>query len=289
LPAAPTTPTGIAADKPEATIATASNTLPLEAAQSLASGVPCSLIDVRGEPTSGDIGRLRLTGVALPGSPFDTFLGQLRGLGHPIDIATERLVPGHCAALAAVADLVRHSRQRSALRMTFPDTPVSVGDKLSVTIQAAGDEALYVDLYTADGAVQHLFRRSIHDSRGGADVSASAIAAGPPGQRLLVAIAGITPLNLAQRPPTENGATYLLALQREMDRVDSDAIRLRAEIALLSFVAKLPQIRQAPVVPASPRIPNLNAARCADIVGRVQLGEALSDADRSVLRTACRP
>jgi hypothetical protein len=48
-----------------------------------------------------------------------------------------------------------------------------------------------------------------------------------------------------------------------------------------------PPVTAAPGVPTRARVPQMNATKCADIVTRVQLGETLSDADRTVLQTSC--
>ena len=110
-------------------------------------------------------------------------------------------------------------------------------------------------------------------------------------RRLHTATAG--PLDLAQRPAHEHVSFYLPALQRELDRAaENPAAAPRAELLFFQVLAATtgatPTAGPAPVPTPAPRTPSLSASRCGDIVARVQLGEALSDADRTALRTQCR-
>ena len=260
-------------------------------ARSLAQGVPCALLDIRERATPQNIVPRELFGPALPGAEFDAFLRQLREQYGPMQIATQPLASGHCAAMSAVADLVRRSRaQGPALRIIAPGAPVAVGGRFKVGAAVERDMVLYVDLYEADGWVHHVLHRGLAGGSAGDVEDMTAVEAA--GQYLVVAIATPTPLAGAQRSPRERGETYLPVLKRELSRMAStSAGSVRAEIAVVAALARpaAPPPRPSPAVAAIPRAPSLNASRCADIVARAQLGEGLSDADRAALRTSCRP
>jgi hypothetical protein len=168
-----------------------------------------------------------------------------------------------------------------------------------VTAKAVPSGALYIDLYAADGMVQHLRRNMVPNTGRTTDVPVTAMVSGPPGTRLLIAIAVSSPLNLALRPAQESAATYLPALQRELDRLAPDASPPRAEIAILAVTAPPPTLppptplssppaRESPPRPAQPRVAGRGGdSRCAAIIERVQLGEGLSSTDREILQTSC--
>jgi eukaryotic-like serine/threonine-protein kinase len=281
-----------AANEPEVRSPVPSHPLSLAEAHTLALGVPCALIDVSKAGVPSDPDRLRVFGPALPGGAFDDFLRQLRAGDRSLDLATERLGPAQCPALAMIAERVRASREQDALRLTTPTEPVSVGGRLAVAVQAVRDGALIVDIYAADGSVHHFLRRTVPSGTSGSEVTFAAPAPGPLGQNLLVAIVTPAPLDLSERPASESAGAYLPALRHALAPLPSGPSGLRAEIAIVSIA---PAVRPAPspgpasVASGHPHTPSLNTARCADIVGRVQLGETLSDADRTFLRTSCGP
>ena len=261
-------------------------------ARSLARGVPCALLDVRERATPQGIVPAELFGPALPGAEFDAFLRQLRGQFGSMQINTQPLASGHCAAVSALGELVRQTREQGrALRIIAPDAPVTVGGRFKIGATVERDMVLYVDLYEADGWVHHVLHRGL--AGGGIGDVEDMTAVEAPGQYLVVAIAAPTSLVTAQRSPRERGETYLPVLKRELARIASMSAGLvRAEITVLTALARQPATpspRPPPAVAAIPRAPSLNASRCADIVARAQLGEGLSDADRAALRTSCRP
>jgi hypothetical protein len=265
--------------------------LGLADARTLALGVPCALIDVREAQPHTQPARLLISGPTLPGAAFDSFIRQIEVPGRSVGVATEPIDPGHCAALAVMTDLVRGSREQHPLRLIAPTTPVPIGGQLTISVDAIPGGALYVDLYGADGSVQHLRRGTVSPNPAEADVTVAAVAAGTPGQRLLVAITTAVPLNLGQHPPTEHETSYLPQLQHELARLGATSAELRAEVATLSFIAAsrpVPvAVRPAPAPTITPRAPGGSNPRCQDIVTRVILGEALSETDRAILRTSC--
>jgi hypothetical protein len=264
----------------------------LAEARTLALGVPCALIDVRESDSPTQPARLMVSGPTMPGAAFNSFVRQVEAPGRAVGVATEPLDPGHCAALAVVTDLVRRTREHgAALRLIAPVAPVAAGGELVVAAEAIPRGALYVDLYAADGSVVHLRRGTVPDTPAASDVTTTAAAPGPPGQRLLVAITTPVPFNLGQRPATESETAYLPALQHELARLKASSVEPRAEVATLSVIAASRPIaassRPPPPASTASRAPNPSDPRCQNIVERVTLGGALSDADRMILRTSC--
>jgi serine/threonine-protein kinase len=256
----------------------------LAEARALALEIPCSLIDVSETRSANVRSRLLVSGPMLPNAAFDTFIGRLRGPDRLVDVTTDRLDGAQCGALEAVADRVRLSRTDMPLRVVVPDAPVEVGGRLSVAVEGVSAGALSIDLYSADGSVHHLLQRVVPAGAGG-EIRATAPAVGPPGPGLVVALATAAPLGLSQRPASESGSGYLAALQGELARVPA----AQAEIGVVSISPSARPVAAASGgAPGRPRAAGLSDARCADIVSRFQLGEALSDADRSVLQSSCR-
>jgi hypothetical protein len=256
-------------------------------AQALASEVPCALLDVRERQSSDQHGRLSGSGPTLPGPAFNAFLRQLDGPDGPPAVAIERLDSGHCPALAVIGDLVRRSRERGGLRLGLPNSPIPVGGRLVVNVQSVPDGALYADLYSADGSVQHLHRGYFLRSRGATDVPITGTVSGSPGPSLLVVMAAPASLDLESRPTRERDADYLTALQHALTRLAAGVPEPRADVVLLSIVAAARPPAAPPVASARNRVPGPVDARCANIVAQVALGEGLSEADRKVLQTSC--
>jgi hypothetical protein len=259
-------------------------------ARTLALGLPCALIDIRETQSLGRPARLLVSGPALPGAAFDAFLNRIQ-YPHDIVIATEPLDPGHCAPLAVMTDLVRHSREHAPLRLIAPVAPVPIGGAMTIATETIPNGALYVDLYATDGSVRHLHRGTVLGKPAEPDITITAAAAAPPGQHLLVAITTATPLNLAQRPESESETAYLPALQAELARLGTSSVQSRAEVAVLSIIPAPRPVTVSSRPPTSPaamsRVPSPGNPRCQDINARVMVGETLSDADRTILRTSC--
>lgn len=280
------------------TTATVTNTAPASPvrigaaeAQTLALTIPCSLLDVSDRGSANTPDRLLIAGPILPSIAFNDFIGQIRRPDRLLDVATDRLEPGQCPALTMIADRVRHSRITSRLEVITPDAPVVAGGRLTIIVRTVPDGALYVDLYAPDGSVHHFARRSVPQGSGGKPMEVTGAAPAPPGQYLLVALAVPAQLDLAQRPAHENSGPYLSVVQSELARGAANTSEPRAEAAMVTIVAGARPVASAPgpasTASAQVRLPGLNAARCADIVARVQLWEALSDAERSVLQSSC--
>ena len=259
--------------------------------RTLALAVPCALIDVQETPSASPPVRLVVSGPTLPGAAFDTFLRLIAAPRRPVSVATEPLDSSHCAALAVMADPVRHTRDRGSLRLTTPTNPVPIGGQFSIAAEPSGDGLLYVDLFAPDGSVQHLQRGYVKGNGAGGEVTLGAFASGPPGQRLMTAIVSAVPLDLAERPANESAVWYLPALQHELARLTAESTKLRAEVATFSFIAAARPVavssRPMPSPPSPSRPQAVSNPRCQDIVSRVILGESLSDADRTLLRTSC--
>ncbi len=254
----------------------------LAEARALAREIPCSALQVTGATTPY---ALRVSGPALSGARLEAFVRRLRADGRQIDVATDKIVSGLCPAISTLADLLRRDRDHGALRLVAPDGPVPSSGRLALTVQSVPSGSLYVDLYAADGSVQHLLHRVISPDTNGTDVAVAASVLGPPGQRLLVAITTPAADPVLQRPASESASTYLPILQGDLARTAPDGAGAGIEIAMLTVSGALPRPPQAAIT--HPRTPSLNGGRCADIVARFQLGEVLSDADRAALRTSC--
>jgi hypothetical protein len=215
---------------------------------------------------------------------------QIGVSGRAVGVSTEPLAPGYCGPLGVMADVVRHTRDRGALRLVAPTSPVPTGGPIAIAAERILNGALYIDLYAPDGSVQHLRRGLVQSGPAEADVSITATASGQPGQYLLVAIATAAPLDSEQRPASESEAAYLPVLRHELARLNSASVIVRAELVPLSVIAAKPVIvsSRPPAAPApTSRAPNPINPRCQEIVARVILGETLSEPDRTLLRTSC--
>jgi len=95
-----------------------------------------------------------------------------------------------------------------------------------------------------------------------------------------LAITTPAPLDPAQRPAK--------ASQRELAHAWPSATEPRAKAAMQSAQAVTRPPTTAPLASAHSRTPGLNEVQCADILQRVQLGEGLSNSDRSLLQSSCR-
>jgi Caspase domain len=263
----------------------------LEEARASALGVPCALLDIEETAPPGQPPHLKISGWALQGLSFLSFLQQLETPGRNVGVATKPLDPGHCAAVAVVSDLVRRTRARRALRLVTPSTPVAAGIPMMIAVETIPNGTLYVDLLSPDGLVQHLRRGHIAASTSGSETPIALAAPGQAGQWFLVAITTATSLDLEQRPSTESEGAYLPALRGELARLAAAEIEARAEVATLSVIAAPRPVavssRSPASAPVAPRTANSTNPRCQEIVSHVALGDTLSDADRMILRTGC--
>jgi hypothetical protein len=260
----------------------------LAEARALAAELPCALLDVREAQSPGRPNRWLVSGAALPGPALESFLRHLDGPDGPAQVVTERLDQGYCPVLAVVADLVRRTRGQGGLRLVPQTSPAPVGGHLQLNVRPVADGALYVDLFAADGSVQHLRHGPVGRNQDGANVPVTALVSGSPGVHLLVALATPAPLALDRRPVNERDTDYLPALRRELGLLGQEAPEVRAEAIPLTIAAAARPPSVAPVAAAAKtRVSGRNDARCADITAQVQLGVGLSEADRLILQTSC--
>jgi serine/threonine-protein kinase len=287
---------------PPATPASSQRALsPLDQARAAARAVPCSALNVAGEFYVS-----RISGLAHSGPELDRLLADARARGQPTDdvSVSERF---SCTLIDTVSMAARPTWESAPRELSVsldrPD-PVS-GARLGIDVSTTLP-ALYVDLYQG-GLVHHLVRPS---STGAANnphaISAVAPAAGP---GLIFAIGSATPFDLGERPETEKALGYLAALRPLLRNA---APPPAADIAMVTarppeppappvrpietVVAKPvepPAAKPRPVEPAAAKAPPphpaaLRSSRCSNIVSRAQLGETLSNAELTVLRTECR-
>jgi len=260
----------------------------LDALRSAAASLSCALLLL----SQGDDGVITITGPARRDASLDDFVNQARAGGRRVQVATEPLDPGLCPPIPVLAEPVRRERALATLRLELADAAPAAGRPFAATVQGTGGGTLQVDLYGADGTVHHVMRRAV--PAGQWSIRLQATASPPAGQQMLAAIASAGSLDLGQRPAHEQVSEYLPLLRRELQRAAQNAaIAPRAELLIFQVLAASPATETVPLptaVPAPPaRTPSLSAAKCTDIVARVQLGEALSDADRTALRTQCKP
>jgi hypothetical protein len=238
---------------------------PLERAQAAAAAVPCAALAVAQAPPG-----LRVSGFAGPGPEFDRLLADLRNTGNVTNAVTA--IDGRvCATITAFAPAIRQGLATAPVTPTIRlnSQRVAEGSVLRMDIEAPSP-VLLLDLYQNDGTVRHLRTSNRH---------AEWIAKGPPGPRLLVAIASPDPLYAGMRPEVENGRDYLTVLQ---PRLDSTGSSVKANLAIVTVYPAPAAVMRAPQRPAQ------SSARCANIVSRAQLGETLSDEELAALRTECR-
>jgi serine/threonine protein kinase len=285
----PTTPTAA----PEPAVPVPLSPSPLEQVRMAAQSVPCSALSVANDPAG-----LRISGFARASPDLDRVLDQARGLGHSQNNITES-GQFFCAPISAVAGLARQSWESSP--RTFgvrPDRldPVS-GSRFRIEIDTTLP-MLYVDYYQIDGMVRHLMRPV---SGAQSNPHTASVIAPAPGPGLIIAIGSAKPLATGVRPETESAADYLAVLRPQLD---NSATQQAADIAMIMVrppepeVPKVPRIdpviaKPRPVDPATAKVPlshapTLRSSRCSNIVSRAQLGETLSDAELTALRTECR-
>jgi serine/threonine-protein kinase len=246
----------------------------LELARASARSLLCSVLNVAGG-TDG----LRVSGLALAGLELDRFLAELRNVGR-VDDEITRVDPFACAPMATANAFVRRTWDSTppAFAIRLERQVVANGARLGIDLTTALP-VHYVDLYQGDGSVRHLLRPT--PSNSASKPRAEWVATPPAGPRLIIALGVAAPLDFGLRPETERATDYLAALQASLQRATEPPA---ADLAIVtvhaaeSTVVKVPQLRPA----------TLRSDRCANIIGRAQLGETLSDAELAALRTECR-
>ena len=231
----------------------------------------CSLLDLRDED-----GSLRVTGFAPPGLDLAALLRQAGGTrGIRVVQGDVRALPAFaCPVVELLAPLVRPTR--AAARASPLQQAVPADRPLLIALASTG--ALRVDVYQ-DDTVRHIQTRVVNGH-----VSIPPEALSSPGPRLVTAISSPAPLPLSARPGLEPAGPYLEALREAL----AGAGPVEASIMLLDV--QPPTSRPAASRPATLKPPATATApqgRCAAVLERAQLGEALSEADRTTLR-GCR-
>ena len=250
---------------------------------------PCSVLETRTVA-----GRLELSGLARPGPDLDAALAgdPSGGVGAVAQrgIATiaprvDLLPPFACAPIELVAPAIRRMLSGGDRLLVLQRRVIAGGDNLAVTLQGVGTADVRIDVFGPAGRVDHV--PIVRTAGSGPMQVLIPVGADPQGPRLVVALLG--PLALAgSRPASEATSDYLAALRRAMP----SGAGMRADAAVFDvqggFAGPPPPIPAAaaprPLTPAAPAKP----ARCAGIMERAQMGEAMSDAERAFLRSACR-
>jgi serine/threonine protein kinase len=281
--------TVLAANRPAAPPQAGQTALTLDMAQLRADDVACSILSVTGDAAAPDA--LRVSGLALPGASFQRFLKDLKSGDRRIDVTTDNLSATTCGVAGTVAQSLRSIPGGRSFRLTPFGTSLNAGSQIAVPLapvesragSSAGSGNVYIDLYAADKTVRHLLQRAVSG-----DATIPITAPSQAGEYLLVTIQSSSPLELGHRPDRDSAANYLHDLQTAIARLPPENLQIATGLGLMHVIATPPQVHPAVAKPAPSPTRSLNAARCADIVGRVQLGETLSNADRTVLQTACR-
>ncbi len=246
---------------------------PLEQGQAAAQSLPCSILNL----TDGQDG-IRVSGLALAGAELDQLLADLHNAS-PVTDAITRVDRFACAPILAMKAFVQRSWKGAppTFAIRLDQRTVASGARLGINVTPT-PSALYIDLYQADGSVRHLSRPIA-----GSPIKPRAewVAAPPAGPRLVVAISAATSLDLGARPETERASDYLAALRPRLQRAAEPPA---VDLVMATVRAVEPAVAKVP----RPRATPLRSDRCANIVSRAQLGETLSDAELTALRTECR-
>jgi hypothetical protein len=267
--------------------------------------VPCSALNVAGQPDGAHI-----SGLAHAGPELDRLLAGARNAGRVIEDITpvERFA---CAPIEAISAFARQSWESNpgtfALKLDHAE-PVSGTRPGTIDVDTALP-MIYVDLFPDDGSVHHLMRPFLSGTGNNPYPLRKAVAA--PGPGLIAAIGLAKPLDLGTRPEVEKAAGYLAVLRPLLSNADTPpavdlammTVRPAQPVVRLPHppepaVANLrpiepPAPKPRPIEPAVARVPPshppaLRSSRCSNIVSRAQLGETLSDAELTALRTECR-
>jgi hypothetical protein len=245
-------------------------------AAGLARELPCAAVTAQ---TDGS--HLRLSGLALRDDAWNRFQAAAKAIQGvtALTVDVDPVGAYACPAIAVVARFMESEQQGAGhLEIRSEARQLPVGARLNVVVPAARDVDVRLDMFHPDGSVTHLVT-----ARQGGEVRASESAAGPIGSRLLVGLATPVPLGLAPRPAKEPAGPYLKELR--------DALSHAQELSTAPILAGLTtiEVRSSPsAASGAPRPPQTSSGRCAAILERLQLGEVLSNADRTILQTDCR-
>lgn len=187
--------------------------------------------------------------------------------------AVETLPPFACEVLEVLGASVRQTRENSGrlIRLAGHEFSADLGFGLrdvSVSVR--------FDVFRPDGTVQHLTARPLAGEGAEKRFQAALSTSPATGPRLLLALTGPAALKLSSRPGTEPTKIYLAVLR--------DALRsaeIRSDVSLF-HQRPSPMAAKQLVAPTPVALP-----RCAGILQRAQLGEAMSDGDRAFVRAQC--
>jgi hypothetical protein len=184
--------------------------------------------------------------------------------------------------------------------MTLDTNEPASGARIGIDIVTALP-MIYVDVYRDDGMVYHLSRPDL--SRQSNDSSHVTAVAPSPGPGLLVAVGSSARFTAGSRPEREKATEYLTFLGTALRNLAA-----RSAVDLTMITVRPPSVTRrtepAPVKlrPAEPKArvtepvatkgethsPALRSARCSNIINRAQLGETLTNAELTALRSECR-
>jgi len=179
-----------------------------------------------------------------------TDIAAIKGVRAPTFDVKVRIWP-HCEVVEVLKPYhARNVERRHGLQVT-PTTGHSdrfmEGERVTVKLaQADYDGYLYVDYYTVDGSVIHLYPNKREPESGrlirsgeqfnvGEKIPEGWIVGPPFGQELITVVSSPTPLYASERPEYEPASTYLpklrefLEAQRGNDRVAANFLFLQTE------------------------------------------------------------
>jgi uncharacterized caspase-like protein len=230
----------------------------------VARGRRCSILDAQAQG-----GAVTLRGLALVGPDLDGLvrqIGALRGIRlAPPEID---LLPSFaCPAVAVLGEAVRAARAQGGI-IALARRDIAAGGMLDVILRGVAGLPIRLDVFRADGMVEHLpVGRPAPAGTGDLRVTLPLPDAASPGPRLLAVLAGG---DAERRPSPERTDAYLAQLAPLPNGVRTD---------LAPFELRAAPARVAP--------PHTLPPRCAKLVERPQLGEALSEEDKAFLRSSC--
>ena len=197
--------------------------------------------------------------------------------------AVETLPPFACEVLQVLGAAVRQTREKVGKLIRLPARDFAAD--LDFGLKEARVPVPFpvrFDMFRPDGTVQHLAVHSWAGEGGERRFQAALPAAPAAGSRLLVVLAGTEALKLGVRPRSEPTGFYLAALREALPSVG-----IAADVALFEQrPVPVTRARATTRLPAAPM--PASSLRCAAVLQRAQLGEAMSDAERAFVRAQCR-
>lgn len=212
-------------------------------------GYPCSDLSA----TVADNGATAVSGTVSKPEEIEQVRGDvssIKGVKEPSFDLSVRIWP-HCEVVAILKPYRERNLDRRQGLEVRPTTGHSdrfiEGERVMVKLQQANfDGYLYVDYYTVDGTVLHLYPNRREPESGRLVVSAEQFLVGekapweigPPfGQELITVIASPVPLYTSERPEIEQASVYVPRL-REMLDANQAADRLSADFLFMQTEPK---------------------------------------------------